>query len=192
MEVSKAGNFKSLIKEGNATESECLDAWEKIVQKNNYHSGSNKYNNYLRMIQQYNLAMRELNAVTSTILCLCFAVDDEQIKFLISKGYKIDTSSGSAYEKSLAIALHESGKIRTKIKMKLNEINNFNQKAIESREQNDISIDEMLSALSMEVGFQLPDTITLAQYNAYAKRVITRHEAIERAGKKQARGNVRA
>jgi hypothetical protein len=181
-----------LIKEGSATDDECSEAWEKIVQKNNYHSGNNKYNNYLNLVRQLNLSIKELNAVVSTILCLCFVVDDDQIKFLKSKGYKIDTSSASAYERSLAVALHESGNIRTKIKIRQAQIKNFNQKAIENKEQNEMTFDEMLSALSMEVGFQLPDTITLAQYNAYAKRVIKKQEALERAGKKQQRGNVRA
>jgi hypothetical protein len=142
------------------------------------------------MIKQYNLAINELNAVVSTILCLCFVVDEDQIKFLKSKGYKIDTSTATAYDNSLAVALHESGKIRSKIKMKYNQINNFNQRAIESREQGEVTLDEMLTAISMEVGFQLPDSITLAQYNAYAKRVKKRNDALEMAHKKP-RGNVR-
>jgi hypothetical protein len=192
MKVSTAGDYKSLIKSGNATELECLEAWEAIVQKNNYHSGSNQYNNYLNLIKQYNMAMQELNGVVSTILCLCFVVDKDQIEYLKAKGYKIDTSTGSAYEKSLADALHRSGQIRTKIKVKLNQINNFNQRVMEQREsQSEQTVDDLISSLSMEVGFQIPDTVTLAQYNAYAKRVKKKHEALEKANKKP-RGNVRA
>ena len=183
-------DLRLLIKSGEATIDECSEAWEKIVEKNNYHSGNNQLDNYKNLIKQYNLAIKELNAVVSTILCLCFVVDEEQIKFLKSKGYKIDTSSGTAFDLSLGIALHESGKIRSKIKMKFNQLSNFNQKAIEQREgQGDISIDDMISSLSLEVGFQVPDTITLSQYNAYAKRIKKRNETLERAQKKH---NVRA
>lgn len=189
-DVSKSGDYRTLVKSGDATDEQCAEAWEKIVQKNNYHSGNRQYDNYLNLVKQYNLAIKELNAVVSTIMCLIFVVDKEQIEFLKSKGYKIDTSSATAYDNSLAIALHESGKIRSKIKIKYNQINNFNQRAIESKEHGEVTLDEMLTALSMEVGFQLPDSITLAQYNAYAKRVKKRNDAVE-AQKKQ-RGNVRA
>jgi hypothetical protein len=191
-DVSKSGDYQSLIKSGEANQGECIEAWEKIVQKNNYHGGNNQYDNYLHLIKQFNMAMKELNAVVSTILCLCFVVDDEQIKFLRKKGYKINTSGATAYDNSLGVALHESGKIRSKIKMKFNQLNNFNQKAIEQREsQGDVSVDDLISSLSFEVGFQLPDTITLAQYNAYAKRVKKRNDSLEKANKK-GRGNVRA
>lgn len=176
-EVSKTGDLKSLIKSGDASEEQCAEVWEKIVQKNNYHSGSRQYDNYLNLIKQYNLAIREYNAVVSTIGCLEYVIDDEHISFLRSKGYKIDTSCGSGYKKSLEVARHESGRVRSKIKIKYNQILNFNQRAQENQEQSgDVSIDDMLTALSMEVGFQLPDSITLAQYNAYAKRVKKRNE----------------
>jgi hypothetical protein len=174
--VSKSGNLKSLVKSGDATDEQCGEVWEKIVQKNNYHSGTNQYDNYLNLIKQYNMAIRELNAVVSSIMCLWFAIDDSQIGFLRGKGYKIDTNSASGYEKSLVVAMHESGRIRSKIKIKYNQIQNFNQRAQENKEQGEVSVDDMLSALSMEVGFQIPDSITLAQYNAYAKRIKKRND----------------
>jgi hypothetical protein len=125
-----------------------------------------------------------------TIGGLQLPFEKNDIDSLKKYGYKIDTSTTATFSHSLITAKHTSTRLNSKLKMKLNQVNNFNQRAKEQKEQSEVTLDEMLTAISMEVGFQLPDSITLAQYNAYAKRVRKRNDALEMAHKKP-RGNVR-
>lgn len=99
-------------------------------------------------------------------------VDNPIIEFLKESGYHIDTSNQEKFEQSIKKALAKSDNLNSKLKMQLNQINNFNEGLLTKRkeyEQNSGMLEERLANLSYELGFSEKDDITLAKYNEYVK-----------------------
>ena len=173
MAISESGNFKLVIKSGIATDSQCVAMWEKIVQDNNKVTGNQEYNSYLKSWRNYNRLLHEHISVRPNLVILCYALDFEAIKYVRSKGYLIDTTNSKTYADSLYRAIRKCDNLQTKIAMQLNDLERT-QATTPRRSEN---FEALMAALSLELGYTVPDEITLARYNEYSKLIERRHHA---------------
>ena len=71
IEVAGSGDFTKLVKSGKANESQCLEAWEAIVRKQEKVTGTNQYNSVLQLLKGYALLLNDhKNIRAALILCI--------------------------------------------------------------------------------------------------------------------------
>ena len=88
----------------------------------------------------------------------------EILQYLRSKGHKVDTTSNEAYEESLVLLSKKADAITTRLRMKENELLIMvNDKGERS------NFEETMATLCANLGFTVPDSVTLARYNEYMK-----------------------
>lgn len=171
-----------MIKSGDFTIDECNIAWEAIVKVNNKVSGNRDYDNYFTKLKAYGVMLYEYNMVKGYLCQLLFEVDNEAIAYLKTAGYPIRTQEGyDAYEHDVLKAFNKSNNLATRIKMKGNELNNIGSQTGQQHKVS--SFDMHMANLISELGFHVPDDITLARYNEF--RVILKQRKAE--ADKQAR-----
>ena len=184
LKVIETGNFKLVLKSGYATDSLCLEQWEKIVLENNKARGRNDYGQFLKTFQAYNRLLAEFNAAKSTLLILCYVLDYEKIKYVRSKGYKIDLTNSTTYANSLAAAIRKSDSLMTKLTMKKNELVALGQEGKDAKGKAP-SFDSIMAALSVELGQTFTDDLTLARYNELTKLIEQKQRALKAAQQRQ-------
>jgi hypothetical protein len=176
-DIAKNGCYSKVLISGNATEDECKEHWNKIVEEN-FEKGKSTFDflNYVDTLDGYNHFLQEHNVITAQLIILHFQVDDEIIESLITKGYKIDTSGKTVYLESLINAIRRSRSILSTIKMKANDLEKFNQHI----KQNEyITFDDVMATLILNLGFTVSDDITLARYNHFRKKIEERRKSVE-------------
>lgn len=150
---------------GRATQEECFIAWEEILKRNGEANNDYSYKQFLAKSIEYAKLLNDYQLIKAILIKLHFVVDDEHIALLKSKGYKIDTSSGSKYANSLSAALRKCENLITKMVMKQNELNN----TLSEKEQKPVNLEQLLAHISAGLGYEIKDDITLARYNEYKK-----------------------
>ena len=175
----ESGDLRLLIIEGEPTEKEAIEAWDKIIVKNNELNGGYDFINYVDTLQGYSITLAEYNLIKAMLLKLValnieariniehddlFIQDEYLISELKKRKYKIDTSSASNFWKTLAEALQKSESIQTRLKIKIHELEEFTK-----GEGTGTTFDELLANVSAALGFVIPDDITLARFNEYRK-----------------------
>jgi hypothetical protein len=175
MAISEGGNFRLVIRSGIATDTQCVAMWEKIVQDNNKVTGSQEYNSYLKSFRAYNRLLQEFTAVRAHLVILCYALDFQAIKYVRSRGYAIDTTNSQIYAESLYRAIRKCDNLQTRIAMQRNDLE-LTQDSAPKRKEN---FESLMAGLSLELGYTVPDEITLARYNEYSKLLERRHRAIK-------------
>ena len=151
-----------------------IDVAEEITRLNSNSTG--KTNDNLDNIKDYSRLLSKYIAVQASILQLYLCVDEESILFLASNGYKIDTSSNTAYRDTLKSAQRKAANVVTKIESKYKEI-------MASVQQMDpdapakSGIETMLASVSAALGFAVDSSVTLARFNEYSKIIKKRVEA---------------
>lgn len=174
LEVAQTGNTDLIVISGNPTQKEIDAAWEEITRLNSNSTG--KTNDNLDNIKDYSRLLSKYIAVQASILQLYLCVDEESILFLASNGYKIDTSSNTAYRDTLKSAQRKAANVVTKIESKYKEI-------MASVQQMDpdapakSGIETMLASVSAALGFAVDSSVTLARFNEYSKIIKKRVEA---------------
>lgn len=165
VEIIETGDVRKLLTAGTATDEECATAWDAIVAENDRTAGGYKYVNYLNLIKDYGNLFSQYLAVKATLTALQFQVDDADISWLQSLGYKIDTSTSQLYVASLKRADQRSKNLINRMGLRLNEINVDRVKgpAVPS------SFDYIMANLSEALGREVNDELTLARYNEYCK-----------------------
>ena len=179
--INASGNFRLLIKSGIALPSECFDRWEKIIQENNRAAGRHEYSTFLKTYKAYNRLLAEFNSIKAHLLILCYVIDYEAIKFVRKKGYAIALTNSKAYADSIYSAIRRSDNLLTKISMKRNELLKMQPKG-DARQE---SFESIIANLTVELGYSIPDDITLARYNEYVKIIERKHLAMKAAHEKQ-------
>ena len=171
MLVNSTGNARLLVKSGVATASACVAQWENIIQENNKARGNQEYNIFLKTYAAYNRLLQDFNGVKSHLLILCYVLDYDAVKYVRAKGYKIDLSNSAKYSESLAAAMRKSDNLITKITLKKNELERMSPAQNGSKPQ---SFETLMALMSFELGYTLPDDITLVRFNEYIKLIEVR------------------
>jgi hypothetical protein len=144
-----------------------LQAWEKIVQKNYEVNGGFDYLNYKDTLQAYGRLVAEYNLIRCYLIKLVFMVDNDYIAFLGDRGYKIKTTNSIEYAESINACLIRSENLITRMTMKANELKQY---IMES--SGDLTTFEgIMAGLSMSLGFEIKDDITLLRFNEYKKLI---------------------
>lgn len=175
IEIAETADYMLLIISGKPTPDESFDQWEQIIQKNSSINGSTEYRSYYDNLKHYNKLLREFNAIKATITILYFEIDNDMVEYLRSKGYKIDLSSSEAYATSLNAAMNRSNNLISKIESRYKAIVKANEQSKGSNQQT--SFASLLANLNMTLGFKEDDTLLLATYNEYNKRIKRDNEA---------------
>lgn len=180
LEVAQTGNTDLLVISGNPTEKEIEKAWDEITRLNSNSTG--RTNHQLDNIKDYVRLLSKYQASLASIMQLHLCVDDEALLYLASNGYKIDTSSNTAFRESLKAAQRKVANVVTKIESKYKEIMAAAAEADPDAPVHS-GIETMLAAVSATLGFNVESNVTLARFNEYNKIIKKRIEASKSKGK---------
>lgn len=168
LDLSESKNYRGLVTEGEATDAACAEAWEKIVKHNSEVSGNLEMGYFLSNYKAFAQLLADFNAIKATLNLLLFFVDNGYIKWLSEKNFKIVTDKGNeAYMESINAAMRRSDNYITRIKMKQNELIRNG----EGRPSKKFGFEELIANLTMILGFEVNDNVTLARYNEYNKLI---------------------
>ena len=180
LEIAQTGNTDLLVISGTPTDKEIQAAWDEITRLNSNSTG--RTNDNLDTVKDYARLLSKYIAVQASILQLYLCVDDEALLYLSSAGYRIDTSSNTAYRESLKSAQRKAANVVTKIESKYKEIMAAAAEADPDAPARS-GIETMLAAVSATLGFNVESTVTLARFNEYNKIIKKRIEASKSKGK---------
>jgi hypothetical protein len=169
LEIAASNDYKRLVISGKATDQERLQAWERIIQKNYEVNGGFDYLNYKDTLQAYGRLVAEYNLIRCYLIKLVFLVDNDYIAFLGERGYKIKTANSIEYAESINACLIRSENLITRITMKANELKEY----IKESSGEVTTFEGIMAGLSMSLGFEIKDDITLLRFNEY-KKLITK------------------
>lgn len=172
-EIANKGDFTKLLLNGEATLEQCKEKWNEIVAVNFENSGTFDFMGYVDNIEGYNSFLQEHNVTIAELLILHFQVDNEMIEELRERGYIIDTSSKNSYAASLERAMERSKSLLSRIKMKSNELDNFSEYL---KDNKPATFDEIMASLIINLGFIVPDEITLSRFNQYRNLIVQRRK----------------
>jgi hypothetical protein len=170
------------VKEGKASEVECLEAWENLVRKQEKETGSNQFNTFLSLLKGYASLLNDHTVIRACLIHLMFApVDWEVIQTLSKKGYEIDTTDRNSVVQSCQAGLQRCENLVTKATMKQKEL----QRMFHGREQKGEaqSFESVMAHLIAAMGFHINEDLTLARYNEYQKILKAKQKAIEENGR---------
>ena len=166
IEIAQTANLRLLIIKGFPTEEELTKQWEAIVKENAKANGDQSYSAYENNLKRYGKLIGEYELVRLSLMKLVLVVDDPTIAYLTNKGFKINTATYSGYVDSINACLSKSNNYLTKIKMKLNDLQEIRD---EQEKAPSKSIEELLGTLSAILGFGISEDVTLARFNEYKK-----------------------
>lgn len=178
MDISTTGNVRLLIRTGRATDEDCTKQLEEIIRINTKFHGRNDYDSMLKEYKAYNRLLRDYNGIKSHLIILCYRIDWESIKYVRSKGYKINTQNSKTYEQSLEAAMHRSNNIITKLTMKKNELLKMVEESKQAANHKE-TFESLMAGLAFNLGYSVPDDITLARYNEYLKLIEKKNNALK-------------
>lgn len=167
LEIAGSNEYQRLVISGKATDHECLQAWERIIQKNYEVNGGFDYLNYKDTLQAYGRLVAEYNLIRCYLIKLVFMVDNDYIAFLSERGYKIKTTNSIEYAESINACLIRSENLITRITMKANELKEY----IKESSGEVTTFEGIMAGLSMALGFEVKDDITLLRFNEYKKLI---------------------
>ena len=116
LEIAQTGNTDLLVISGTPTEKEIQSTWDEITRLNSNSTG--RTNHQLDNIKDYVRAVVKVSGIAGKHPAIAFMWDDEALLYLASNGYRIDTSSNTAYRESLKSAQRKAANVLTKIESK--------------------------------------------------------------------------
>lgn len=168
LEVANTGNLELLVIKGKARHEQCIAAIEAIMIESERKTGNALISRYMTMSKVYLSLIAEYTFMrASIIICILrgwLYIDWEHLSS-VKKKYNISTTSASAYMQSLRTALNSCNNLLTKAEMQRKEIERIKP----SGEEKQKSFYEIIASLSSALGFTVPETITLSQYNEYGR-----------------------
>lgn len=153
---------------GKPDEQVCSDEWERIIQKNQRTNGKMEFDNYFNLSQSHGYLMTEYLYIKACLSKLCVVVDRELVAELDEKGYKISLENSEKYAESLQNNLRKCENLITKLNSKKKEMDRIAESRGESERA---GFQEIMGNLEIGLGFTVPDTLTLARFNEYQKRL---------------------
>lgn len=166
-QIASGSSVKNLIIKGNPDSNQLAVAWEQIVKQNSQNNGTYQYNSYFQLLQTYELLVNEYNTIKAMLTKLSLKIDHDLIKELRRKGYNINaTVNSEVYATSLLNAGRKVENLVTKIKSKQTELN---QMEAQDDRKSSLGFEELLANLSVGLGFNVDDSVTLARFNEFQK-----------------------
>lgn len=166
IEIATYGDLKKLIIKGAAMPDRLALVFEEIVKKNSDSNGSSQYNNYFQLLKDYSLLVADYTIVKALVMQLSVNIYYPAVKEIRARGYKIDLTNSTTYAASLTAAMRKVDNLITRAAMKKKEI----ERLQESKEgASSDSFEAILANLSTQLGFAVPQSITLAGFNEYRK-----------------------
>lgn len=167
-EVANTGNLSLLVIKGKARHDDCMAAMEAIMIENERKTGNAIISRYMAMSKIYLSLIAEYTFMrASIIICVLrgWLYIDWQHLSTVNKKYSISMASPGAYTQSLRSALSSCNNLLTKAEMQRKEIERMRS----SGEGKQKSFYEIIASLNSALGFTVPETITLSQYNEYGR-----------------------
>lgn len=190
--IAETGDVKKLCRSGKVSGAGLAKRWEEIIKKNADVNQDSSYDLYLDNLKAYGYYMHQYIIVKAMLSRLCYMVDTNHINELNDLGYKIKTTkvvdgkevgSSQEYQDSLTAAMRRSENLITKINSKYKEM----KLATEGVKADAPTLGAMLAQISFGVGFSVPVTVTLCQFNEYKKIVKQKYD--EQRNKQAGRSN---
>lgn len=172
IEIAQTKELHKLIVEGSAEIEELQEQWEEIIKLNANANNDFTLDQYSQSVKSYGILLRNHILIKIAITKLKFRVDEDDINFLKSHRIKIDQSTATSYNKTLEMAERKSDNLVTRMNMELTKVQNLIAEKMEEQGKGP-NMEELLAQVSVGIGFQVMDDITLARYNEY-KKVISR------------------
>lgn len=166
--VRESGNYLLVAKTKFVTNEQCMDQWEEVIKVNSEQQGNHDYLEWFKLLRRYWKLIAENTTISTCLLKLNTRPDKATIIYLHERGYNIHVDTLEDFYASIDNANNKRKNIVNKIRMSEAEL----AKLENLRKQNGtegFSFDELMSNLSMALGFVVPDSITLARYNEYIK-----------------------
>lgn len=172
-DIANTGELSLIQRKGRFDAEKCAEAWEEIVRMNSEANNSTEYMGYLSAYKSYDLLLNEFTLIRAMLMKLQLAssfygvlrIDQECVKYLNTKGYRINTEDEDKYAASLEMAIKRAMNFVTKITMKRNELMGMAESDTKKP-----SFAEAVANLNAALGFSVdPDTLTLSMYNEYKK-----------------------
>lgn len=170
IEIAGSGQLNRLLIRGRASNDELVQAFENIVKRNSEVSGNFQYMTYFQLLKSYAQYIAEYTITRAMLIKLAYVLDFATIQAVRRRGYRINTQNTATYAESLTAGLHRVSNLITRATMKRKEIEKFNA----PNDNNAETFESILANLSYNLGFIVPETITLAAYNEYKKIIRTR------------------
>jgi len=171
MQIAETQEYKQLVVSGNPPQEDLVNTWEEIIKKNSTSSNNNQFYHYIRTLKAYEKVVAEYTLIRAAIIILAFKVDQQIISDLTARGYKFLYSNTEEYDAALSELVRRSSELTTRIRMLQSEVANF-----KGESENAITFEELMATLCVQLGFTVPDDITLARYNEYKKIIKKRSE----------------
>jgi hypothetical protein len=174
IDVAQTSEYVKVVKNGQATAEQCMEAWEAIVKRNADVTGNMGYNGYLNETFVYADMLSEYLFMRAALTKLLYVIDYPLIQEVRDKGYSIDLGEqddtaqarSQKYADSLYATSRQVDNIATRIKM------HYNKMALNTVDKSEGGgFDETIANLNMAIGFVETDNITLARYNEYCKMI---------------------
>jgi hypothetical protein len=161
--ISLKGEYYKLQLTGTPNIEKCKSVWEEIVKKNCEENGSAKYFKYVDDYKVYNILISQYLLVKGYLLRLAAGYDPEVAEKLKKMGYPLNTLSVEKYRQSLLDMSAKSNNLLSKIKMKKNELANYQT---DGAAMKDNSFEKAMAKLVGRLKIHWDNDITLAAYNA--------------------------
>lgn len=159
------GDLTPLIISGQPTTTQLDLCWDAIVEANNRATGSNNYANQTESLERRARLIADYMLVRLRLANLYYRVDPETIAWLNAKGYPIVTTTRTAFIASITDANNRVENLLSKIAS----VNNELARMKVNRKEQPKTVGQLIASVSMELGFRLPNDVTLAEYNDYCK-----------------------
>lgn len=176
LDITNTGNFQLLCLSGQADPEECFIAWEAILKRNGEVNGDFTYSQFFNKVSTYSKLLNDYQIIKAMLLRLHFVIDENYISYLRSKGYKIDVESkedtNRKYLNSLTVALRKCENILTKLTMRHNELISEGKNA----GKKPVLLEELIANISVGIGYEIKEDITLARYNEYKKIIVAKNK----------------
>ena len=166
LDIVNTGDYNKLIIRGYATIEQCYDQWEKIVEQHTEANGNNGYEIYREQSRKYAMMVSRYLTEKSLLTSLLMKVDMDKVEQLRQRGYRIKGKTIELYLTTISRAIKQCNNIMVKATVIRNDM--IKNATKQDRRE---SFHEVLATLNFMLGFTVPETVTLAEFNEYRKLI---------------------
>jgi len=166
LEVANTGNYALL---GNGTEEQRKKAWQDIIKESGKHSGDMHFDHHFDLVKNYGLLLADYTVIKSALSQLLLKPDQENVDYLRSRGYVIETVPIENYYVSIQNAITKSSNLISKLNSAFKDLTKGNEEEKDSAPAN---IGQLVASLNFALGGNYGTVgMLLSEYNEYKKIV---------------------
>lgn len=152
-----------------ASSAEINEAWEKIVQESGKHTGDQHFDSYFELIQMYGSLLSDYTTIKATLSQLAIQPTKENVDYLKTRGYVVQTGSIAEFETSLVDCITKSSNLVNKINAAYNELVRDDEKG---KDEPSANLGQLIAGMNFALGSNYIGTeVLLSEYNEYKKIV---------------------